>query len=76
MGWSPRSFRSKGDQLLLRELLFEQHPAVIAKGNKLKGRLAKINANGTNVHVDDPPDVTCQQHQRHPNGRSSHGPSQ
>jgi hypothetical protein len=26
----------------------------------MKGSLAKINTNRTNLHVDDPPEVTCQ----------------
>jgi hypothetical protein len=43
------------DQLLLGELLLQQHLAVIAKGYQVKGRLAKINSNGANLHVDDPP---------------------
>jgi hypothetical protein len=45
----------EGDQLLLRELLLEQHLAAIAQCHQVKGRFAKINANRTNLHVDDPP---------------------
>jgi hypothetical protein len=37
------------------ELLLQQHLAVIAKGHQVKGRLAKVNTNRSNLHVDDPP---------------------
>src|SRR5260370_23710907 len=38
----------EGDQLLLGELLLQQHLAVIAERHQVKGRLAKINPYGTN----------------------------
>jgi hypothetical protein len=47
--------RCERDQLLLGELLLQQHLPVIAKCHQVKGRLAKINAYRTNLHVDDPP---------------------
>jgi hypothetical protein len=43
------------DQPLLGELLLQQQLAVIAKSYQMKGRLAKINADRMNLHVDDPP---------------------
>src|SRR5258708_30061292 len=39
--------RGEGDQLLLGELLLQQHLAVIAKSHQVKGCLAKVNAYGT-----------------------------
>jgi len=45
----------EGDELLLSELLAQQNLAVFTTGNELKGRLAKIDTNRTNLHVDDPP---------------------
>src|ERR1700688_120604 len=47
--------RGEGNQLLLGELLLQQHLAVIAKSHQVKCRLAKVDAYGTNLHVDDPP---------------------
>jgi hypothetical protein len=43
------------DELLLSELLPQQHLACCAQGYEVKGSLAQVNANGTNLHVDDPP---------------------
>jgi hypothetical protein len=37
------------------ELLPQQHLASCAESYEVKGRLAKINTNGMNLHVDDPP---------------------
>jgi hypothetical protein len=47
--------RGKGNQLLLGKLLLQQHLAVIPKSHQVKGRFAKVNANRSNLHVDDPP---------------------
>jgi hypothetical protein len=47
--------RRERAQLPLSKLLLQQHLAVIAESYKVKGCLAKINANGMNLHVDDPP---------------------
>src|SRR3979411_699980 len=47
--------RGEGNQLLLGKLLLQQHLAVITKGHQVKGRLAKVNTNRSNLHVDDPP---------------------
>jgi hypothetical protein len=47
--------RVEGNQLLLGKLLLQQHLAVIAKCYQVKGRLAKVNTNRSNLHVDDPP---------------------
>ena len=45
----------EGSQLPLRELLPQQHLACCAQCYEVKGRLAKIDANRTILHVDDPP---------------------
>jgi hypothetical protein len=47
--------RCERDQLSLRELLLQQHLAVIVKRYQVKRRLAKVNPYRTNLHVDDPP---------------------
>jgi hypothetical protein len=47
--------RGEGNQLLLGKLLLQQHLAVIAKCHQVKGSLAKVNTNRSNLHVDDPP---------------------
>jgi hypothetical protein len=47
--------RGEGNQLLLGKLLLQQHLAVIAKRHQVKGRLTKVDANRSNLHVDDPP---------------------
>jgi len=47
--------RSEGDELLLGELLPQQHLARCAQSNQMKRRFAKIDTNGMNLHVDDPP---------------------
>src|SRR5277367_1270656 len=45
----------EGDELLLRELLPQQHLACCAQSYEVKGSLAEINTNRTNLHIDDPP---------------------
>jgi hypothetical protein len=45
----------KYDELLLGELLPQQHLARCVQGYEVKGRFAEINANRTNLHIDDPP---------------------
>jgi hypothetical protein len=52
--------RGEGNRLLLGKLLLQQHLAVIAKGHQVKGRLAKVNTNRSNLHVDDPPSICLQ----------------
>ena len=47
--------RCESNQLPLGELLLQQHLAVIAERNQVKGRLAKVNPYRTNLHIDDPP---------------------
>jgi hypothetical protein len=47
--------RGKGDELLLSELLPQQHLACCAQGYEMKGSFAEVNANRVNLHVDDPP---------------------
>ena len=47
--------RGVSQQLLLRELLPHKHLAGCAECYNVKGRLAKIDANGMYLHVDDPP---------------------
>jgi hypothetical protein len=47
--------RSEGDELLLSELLPQQHHASCAQSYQVKRRLTKIDTNRTNLHVDDPP---------------------
>src|SRR5277367_4058322 len=45
--------RCENNQLPLGELLLQQHLAVIAERNQVKGRLTKINPYRMNLHVDD-----------------------
>jgi hypothetical protein len=45
----------EGNELLLRELLPQQHLARCAQSYEVKRRLAKIDTNRMNLHVDDPP---------------------
>jgi hypothetical protein len=56
--------RSGCDQLLLVELLPDEHLAVIAECHEVKGRLAKVNTCRANLHIDDPP-WTCLQDPPH-----------
>jgi hypothetical protein len=44
----------EGNELLLRELLPQQHLPSCAQGYNVKGGLAKIDTNRTNLHVDSP----------------------
>ena len=54
-------FSCVGQQLLLRELLPHQHLARCSECQKVKGRLAQVNADGMNLHSDDPPETCCSQ---------------
>jgi hypothetical protein len=45
----------EGDELLLGKLLPQQHLPSCAESYQVKRRLAKIDTNRTNLHVDDPP---------------------
>jgi hypothetical protein len=47
--------RGEGDELLLGKLLPQQHPPSCAQSYQVKRRLAEIDTNRTNLHVDDPP---------------------
>jgi hypothetical protein len=47
--------RGESDELLLSELLPQQHLACCAQRYEVKGRLTKVDANRSNLHVDDPP---------------------
>jgi hypothetical protein len=45
----------RGDRILLAMMRYAAYLAVIAKSYEVKRRLAKINANRANLHIDDPP---------------------
>jgi hypothetical protein len=47
--------RGEGDELLQSELLPQYHLACCAQRYEVKSSLAEINANRTNLRVDDPP---------------------
>jgi len=63
----------KRDQLLLGELLLQQNRTGGAEGYEVKGRLAKIDTNGMNLHTV----ILLEPAKRSPKqrGRSSGGPS-